>query len=164
MGDRVWASLKLGGCLQTIEECEKLLDALESDSLIDRKENGMADLKLAIKESEPLVLEEFEVNYGTFDCTEGLLQGAHGYTHLSCIVSYGRGGEFDAGSRTTHEGTVYDFAEGDTIGRDEVTKALDEGGADAVRELIKRAHFLEHDCVPPLTGSDVVRAWLSILG
>lgn len=164
MGDRVWASLKLGGCLQTIEECEELLDALENDNLIDSKENGMAVLKQAIKDKEPIELDEFEVNYGVFDNTERLLYGMHGYTHLSCRVVFGRGSAFDAGSRTFHEGTVHNFADGDTIHRSKVLKALDEGGPDAVRELIKRAHFLEHDCVPPLSGSDVVRAWLSILG
>lgn len=164
MGDRVWASLKLGGCLQTIEECEELLDALESDNLIDGKEDGMAVLKAAIKDKEPIKLEDFEVNYGTFDQTERLLQGTHGYTHLSCRVVFGRGYEFDAGSKTIHEGEVYNFADGDTIPRNKVLKALTEGGPEAVRELIERAHFLEHDCVPSLSGSDVVRAWLSILG
>lgn len=164
MGDRVWASLKLGGCLQTIEECEDLIDALDRDNLIDSKGDGMATLKVAIRDKQPIELDAFEVNYGTFNAIKDLLVVEPALKHLSAIVFHDRGNEFDAGSRTYHEGTTYSFAEGDTIPRDEVIKALDDGGADAVRELIKRDHFLEHDCVPPLSGSDVVRAWLSILG
>lgn len=162
MSDRVSVHLLLGGCLQSIEEAEQLIEALVDEGLIDNTDEGMALLKDAISEHEKVELEALEVNYGRLD-VEGLLKEG-GLTHLSCYVSFGRGYEFDAGTRTIHEGKEHEFLDADVVLRSEVIKALDEGGPDAVRDLIKRTHFLQHECVPPLTGSDEVRGWLSILG
>ncbi len=161
MGDRVSVYLRLGGCLQSIEEAEELMEALALDTNLDTDAEMMALFKEAIANQEPIEAEAYEVDSGNLDNVESFVRD---HKHLSCEVNFGRGGGFDAGSTVIHEGETHTFPDGNTIPRDAVIKALDEGGDQAVRDLIKRAHFLQHECVPPLTGSDEVRGWLSILG
>lgn len=162
MGDRVWANIKIGGHLDTIEEAEELIDAMTSDGLAEDDEDGQTRLRAAIENDEPFEHEEDEVNYGTFREVEANVTGN---PKLSSITVFGRGGGFDSGSRTIHEGVETSFTgEGGLVDSDSVRKAIITGGAEAVVELLDRMNFLETKCVTKLTASPAVAAWLKIFG
>lgn len=162
MGDRVWTNIKIGGHLDTIEESEELIEALVSDDIAKDDEHGQTLLRSAVENGKPIDYEEDEINYGTFRAVETHVKDN---PKLSCITTFGRGGGFDSGSRTIHEGDETHFTnEGGLVDSHSVRKALDEGGEKAVREFLDRMEFLETKCVTKLTASPAVATWLKIFG
>ena len=160
MGDYVHTSIAIGGHLETVEEAEELLAALNEQFAHsgNYEEENLAWLRAAVEGNTSLDTEE-QANYGRFDTIESFVETS---PHLSCRSVFGRGDDFDSGSTVVHEGVRHSFDGYGVVSRVDIRKALQEGGAEAVAELVDNCEFLEEKCIKGFTASPAVHAWLKI--
>lgn len=162
MGDRVWALIKIGGHLETVGDVEALVTAIVNEGVVDDAEDAKTALRHSVESGIPFEHEGDQVNYGTFGILESAIEAN---PKLSSITCFGRGGDFDSGSKTVHEGKSTTFYGDDrAIPRREARTILHEQGVEALLKRIDELDFLEDGCVTKLTASPAVAAWLKIFG
>lgn len=164
MGDRTWASITIGGYLETVEQAEELVEALAQEWIVNDEQEAKNLLRAACESKERIEYEHSEVNYGTFEHVDAVVLGN---PKLSCRTTFASGGDYDAGTKVVHEGKTYHFtgSDGGLVSRKEVVKLLVSGGAEAVLKEMKRQDALESaEVVTLITASPAVAAWLKIFG
>lgn len=174
MGDRVYASFTLGGSLETVEQAEKLCEAIVAegvnrndgkDGYIDSIEHAQSALRAMIEAEENPSFYGSEVNYGTF---EGI-EAAALEIGIWCSFAWDEGGGFPAGYKTiSSSGQEY---EGNKCGDDagisvsEIIGALaTEDPIAAIEKLIEPVRAATGETMPNFTVSPAVAAWLKIFG
>ena len=174
MGDRVYATVHLGGHIETIKECQELENALTAEvaayNLADFTEERIGceeDARDALRyfiESKgvPEFFDE-QCNYGVFECIEAAVSEVPG---LGCCTTYEAGGGFPAGVKTVMPNGEEHGAEGKDgalvpIYDLEQARKADDPLA-AIDGLIAEAKRAQGDELPPFTVSPAVAAYLKI--
>lgn len=179
MGDRVHASVAIGGHLETIDEAEELADALVAESFYDSntdekvegEEDAMTIMRYAVENKQTISFYDHEVNYGNFDSIDA---AAHTIPGIVCVTSFDSGGDFSEGRKTilhvdgqVTELHVSTHGGAPTIELRELEEALHKARLDAdplaeIDKLIAETKRAAGDGIPPLTASPAVSAWLKI--
>jgi hypothetical protein len=178
MGDRVYASIRIGGHLETVEEAESLVGAivaeglkdLHSDARIDDEAAAQANIRLRIEGNAFVDLHDTEVKYGSFNHIEAAIRLL---PRMWCSTSYESGGDFDAGIATIFhaDGNATEHScetsDGDPVVRLSRLKSAaqhdDERLAAIVKGIIEELGIAAGEDLPPLTASPAVSTWLKIV-
>ena len=174
MGDRVYAAVTLGGCLETVKQAETLCYALAleyvhtndgNDLLVNDNEKAQAALRHAVETQNNPSFYAYEVNYGNFESIEAACEEVG----LWCCTEYDEGGGFPAGFKTVEpDGSIHDCGrnDGDAVvplsELEEALKAADPIAA--INGLIEPTRIAAGLTIPDFTVSPSVAAWLKIFG
>ncbi|MCO5730104.1 hypothetical protein [Rhizobium sp. SSA_523] len=177
MGDRVYASIEIGGHLETIGEAETLIDALvrevitfnHTDEKIACLEDGQTALRTIIEAGKTFEGHEMEANYGNFDELDA---AARELTNLWFSTTYEAGGGFPEGIKTFINGEQFRCQTSENrpvVSLPAIEELLHKHrlGPDIVGELdalVANAKRSAGIGLPPLTASPAVCAWLKIFG
>lgn len=176
MGDRVYASIEIGGHIETIEEAEQLIDALirevitfnPTDEKLACLEDGQTALRAVIEAGRTFEGHDLEVNYGNF---EELDAAATNLPKLWFSTTYEAGGEFSEGIKTFIDGEQFCCMTNDNgpvVSLSELEGIVNgnepETIAYALTRIITRVQREAGIGLPPLTASPAVAAWLKIFG
>jgi len=169
MGDRVYATLEIGGRLETVEEAEKCVSALVTEELVNDEKHAQTVLRESVERTRCMWFEVTEQNYGTFDHVEAATKLIPG---LMCATKYGAGSEFPEGwllvAHIDGEAQAFSIPTngGDPCIDYRDVKGIAELGdrplATMVREKMELIKLAES--IPPLSASPTVTAWLKIFG
>lgn len=172
MGDRTSARFTLGGHIETVAECEALVNAIAAEGVNDQTrdervrdtDDAMTALRLAVETNANPSFYDNEVNYGTFDEIEAVVSKIPG---IAASFQWDAGGSYPAGMKTVMpDGDEYDAIGGDGepgIPLDELIKARESDDVlAALDEIIKDAKIASGVDMPAFTVSPAVAAWLKI--
>lgn len=171
MGDRTYATFRLGGHVETIDELDEIVRAIIVERVEDQLGNDsmnsesrvQAALRRCIETNESPSFYGQEVNYGIFDDIEAVLVEVPG---LGAHFSWEHGGGYESGMKTVlPNGDEYGASGGDgaAIPLTDLTKARAAGDPlAAIDALIADARAAEGGTLPPFTVSPAVAAYLKI--
>lgn len=107
MGDRVYAAIELGGHIETVEQCEELVEALaveyckwqdnNAQHPISSKPAAQQALRYFIENRLPPEFFDEQCNYGVFEHIEAAVEEIPG---LGCVTRFDAGGGFGSGAKT----------------------------------------------------------------
>lgn len=173
MGDRVHATFTLGGHIETIADCEELVEAIAAEGVTDSErdefitdiEEAKTALRFAVENQLEPKFYDNECNYGTFDSVESAVSLTEG---LAAYICWDAGGGFPAGMKTiTPDGLVFSSeGNGDpTITLSELVEARKADDVlEAIDAIIAKANKAGGVEMPSFTVSPAVAAWLKIFG
>jgi len=177
MGDRVYASVRIGGHIETIKELDVLVAAIIADGVSCQNSERPASSKqevyamacCAVEEDNWLDLHAYEVNNGTFSKIDGAIENN---PMLWCSTFFEKGEGFDSGTKTIcHIGGKLGVFRAKTVGFDpvvyikelrEILTADPQGIEGELRSLVDKVDRAEGRGLPPLTASVPVSAYLKI--
>lgn len=161
MGDRTFASIRIGGHVDTVEKIEKLCEAIYEEGLCNNADEAKSEIRQAIEtKASHLYFDHNEVNYGVFDYIDACAQEIG----IACCTEFDAGGEYTAGCKTIMpDGSEHHCERG--IPFRELTKARKEDDPlAAIDKLIEDHMVASGERLPPFTVSPAVAAWLKIFG
>lgn len=169
MGDRIYASITIGGRLDTIEQVEALIEAACAEDLFEDAEGCTACFRGVIECPQPLALEDDSVNYGTFDRLEKAIARTPG---LVSVTKHGGGAGFAEswlfiGAPHEERKPIHiPTNDGEPVLLCRTIKAIGDIGNDAIVRYVRREMEIIDLAmnIPPLTASPAVAAWLKIFG
>ena len=178
MGDRVYAAIRIGGHLETIEDAETLAELIDGERSQSGggRISGLAGAQSALREAvegrTTVDIDDDEVNYGEFSTIEPVIRGM---PKLWCSTTFEAGGGFAAGIKTIYhdgKGAVQEASCSTSDGEAVIplsrlvsaAKEEDRILGAVVRSLITEIEKSAGTSLPPLTASPAVMAWLKIFG
>lgn len=166
MGDRTYARILIGGHLETVAECEKLIEGMMAGSFSDDgADRWTAMLRAAVEKNDYLEDEGDEINYGVFEEIEAAVTAIPG---LGCSTDFDSGGGYGAGTKTIMpDKSERRCSQDDGVMVDLITLINRRNEPDplaAIDALIEDTHIAAGDRLPKLTASPAVHAYLKIFG
>lgn len=176
MGDHVYASIEIGGYIETVAEAETLIEALlrevitfsHTQEKITIAEEGQTALRTVIEAGKNFNGYELELNYGNFDELDAI---APQLPKLWFSTEYEAGGGFPSGIKTFINGEEHRcMTNGGSavVPLDELEAAVNGNNPDTIAyEVIRIVTRTKREAgkgLPPLTASPAVCAWLKIFG
>lgn len=165
MGDRVYASIEIGGRLESIKEAEELIDALIHDGLADDKDNATAALRRHIEEMTAISAGADQVKFGTFQAVEHAVKSAPG---LKCVTKYNAANDFPEGWTFANQTEVIEIPTcgGRPCLEYSALKSISAISERAILHVVleRMAEIDLAETIPPLTAPPAVAAWLKIFG
>lgn len=176
MGDRVYASIEIGGHIDTIEQAEILIDALArecitfngTNEIIGCFEDGQTAIRTVIEAGQTFEGHDLQANHGNFDELDA---AAAELTSLWFSTAYNAGDEFSEGIKTIIGGQRLDCITNDggaVVSLSLLEDAINGNDNDTIAyeltRIVSRVQRAAGKNLPPLTASPAVAAWLKIFG